>query len=380
MTTAILARPALRSAIGMLSNIVERRNTIPVLANALFAAHPDGGAMVRTNNLDIQATVRIPDALVDEGFAITVPAHIMKTLESKAPATDHVAVDHLESGEDTSMVALDFEGLRMTVAGITARDFPELVVEGEIHGNFEISSATLLAGLEAVALAMSTEETRYYLNGAYMHPIPDGTGIRLVATDGHRLAQHDMPLDCAVGLAWGAIVPRATVNFLIKVLKAKGAAETTHIVVNTVKAAITVGNTHVITKLVDGTYPDYGRVVPMRDRGTTVVTVNRDAMIAGIKAVSSIASERGRAVRMSMEDGRVRLSVNNVELGTATMSVPANVAGDTFDIGFNANYATTILGAIDAEEIEIRMSDAGAPAVIMEAGAATLYVLMPMRV
>ena len=205
MTTAIIARPALRSAICLLSNIVERRNSIPVLANALFAPHPDGGAMLRTTNLDIQATVRIPDALIDDGFAITVPAITMKTLESKAPATDHVAVDHVDNDDDTSMVGLDFEGLRMTVAGIHAKDFPELVVEGEIHGNFELPSATLLAGLEAVAFAMSTEETRYYLNGVYMHPTPDGTGIRLVATDGHRLAQHDMPLDGPLGIGWGAI-------------------------------------------------------------------------------------------------------------------------------------------------------------------------------
>ncbi|MDQ0301388.1 DNA polymerase III subunit beta [Ancylobacter polymorphus] len=373
MTTTIVSRADLRPAVAIASDIVARRTRDAILANALLTAHPEGGAMLRTTDLDRQVTVRLPEACIDERFATTVPIHALKTVEGKAPPTDHVALDVDAAGGN----ALDFEGLRVSMAGLPVEQFPEMKVEGEIHAQFDIASAALREGLEAISLAMSTEEARYYLNGVFMHPIPEGGGIRFVATDGHKLALHDIPMEGA-GAGWGCIIPRQTVAFLIKVLKSKGVATTARVLVNTVKAAITVGNVDVITKLVEGTYPDYGRVMPRE--GTTFAVVDRKAMIAAVKAVSAIQSERGRAARFLIEAGRVTLSVSNPEMGRAEMAVPALVTGDELHIGFNSAYVLAILDATDTEAVEFRFGDAGSPAVVQGCGAATRYVVMPMRV
>ncbi|WP_162419654.1 DNA polymerase III subunit beta [Microvirga brassicacearum] len=403
MSSTIIARPALRAALATVCGVAEKRNTIPILANALLRANAEGGLSIIATDMDLMATVSL-DATTDAGFAATIPAHALRDLEKKAPATGHVAIDALiekttrrataderrEAGVNPGDVfevacedctaALDFEGLRMTIPGLPVADFPELRIEGEIKASFSIPSAALREAFEAVQFAISTEETRYYLNGIFMEARQGK--LRFVATDGHRMAVHDVDIEGA-GLDYGVIIPRKTVAFLLSIVKAKGAAESVDVLINTVKARFTVGHVDVITKLIDGTYPDYQRVMPARN--PNLVIVNRKAFTEAVNAVSAMSSERGRAVKLTFSDlngGNLHLIVTNPDLGKAEMSIPCDYSGPCLELGVNAAYLTTILKASDHETVAVALADPGSPILMADdhGSVATRYVQMPMRV
>lgn len=258
-------------------------------------------------------------------------------------------------------------------------------IQGEIHADFCLPTSVLLSALQAVQLAISTEETRYYLNGVYMHVVTpwDAGGrtfLRFVATDTYRMAIHDVPApEGATEAMPGIIIPRQTIAFLIRLAKAKNAPDTARVLVNSVKAMFTLGPVDVLTKLVDGTFPDYGRVVPSGNDKT--LTADRMALIKAVDAVTTISSERGRAVKMTMESGTLTLVANDPDVGTATQTLAVTYGDDPLEIGFNAKYVADIAKAIDSEEITVMLSDPGSPAIIYaDAEAPTRYVLMPMRV
>jgi DNA polymerase-3 subunit beta len=260
-------------------------------------------------------------------------------------------------------------------------DFPELTFEGPVKADFTVPAAGLLAAIDASDFCISTEETRYYLNGIYLHVPVTSAGsesvLRVVATDGHRMARHDLGTFPDMGTDWGVIVPRRTVHFLRTVLKAKGCPDSVRVVVNTTKVRFVVGNVDVLTKTIDGTFPDYQRVIPTGNDKPAVL--NRKAFIEAVKAVSCLSSERGRAVKLDLADGNMALSVHNPDTGTSAMDLAIGYDFQPLTIGFNASYLLDIFGGITSETVTVRFADPGTPALI-EGDAATLYVLMPMRV
>jgi DNA polymerase-3 subunit beta len=376
--SALIPRPALRSALGVLAKVTEKRNTIPILSNAAVFQAPDGFKL-RATDMDIQATVTIPDAIADDGFALTLPTHVFQDIEKKAPATDHVALD----AQSAALTTLDFEGLRAKVQSLPIADFPEMLVEGEIKADFELDTKHVREALEAVDLAISTEETRYYLNGVYLHITRDGT-LRFVATDGHKLARFESrEYDGDITASLGSIIPRRTVAFLLGLCKAKGTPARVRFQVNTAKIRITIGHVDIISKLVDGSFPDYQRVIPAGN--DKVLRIEREAFAKAIKAVSCISSERGRAFKLSLSGGAVsegmaRLSVSNPDAGTTEMDVPAEWTQPDMDIGFNAAYVLEILDSLSGEVVTLKLADPGAPVLLSGSDDALLYVLMPMRV
>lgn len=403
--SALLPRTALGSALSLAAKVVERRNTIPVLSNAAIFAHA-GGVVVRATNgaLDMQATINVPGAVSCESFAVTLPAHPLADLDKKAGATEHLAIDIERTarepiGEDDDgtgparpasvSASLDFEGLRVAMHALPIEDFPELRIDGEINADFTIPTRMLADILESVAFAISQEEVRYYLNGIYVHPHTDHrTGarfLRFVATDGHRLAETTIPAPDGIGGEWGVIIPRKSVDFLQRVAKAKNAPESTRILVNCTKIRVTIGDVDVISKLIDGTYPDYQRVIPAcNDRR---FTVDRKALEKAVKAVTAVASERGRAVKLTLTEAGATLAVHNPDMGTATMDVPGTFESDCgeLEIGFNAKYVLDILDQIAGDTVALDLADPGSPTIITDATAdgaevATRFVLMPMRV
>jgi len=408
MQTAILPRSAFRSAIAAAVLGVERHNTIPVLSNVRLCAAP-GGLNVIGTDLDMEITAHVPGAVVDLEFDTTTGAHTLRDLEKKAPKSDNIAIDvadaflpmpelvadhsdadleaynaecervkaHNATITDTN-ARLDFEGFRASMQTIPAHDFPTF---GDIAApvyEFDITTADLRAGLERVAFAISTEETRYYLNGIFMHV--SGGMIRFVATDGHRLARHDLCAapEGAAGMA-GVIIPRKTVETLYKLLKGKGAPEMVHLRVNTSKMAFHFGNIVIASKLIDGTFPAYDRVIPSgNDKRATFEPA---ALARSIECVSAMSSERGRAVKIEIENGNARLSVNNPNEGSSVANVPCDYTGAPISVGFNAKYVLDILSKCVGERVTFDLADSGSPAVIKSNGAPyTLFVLMPMRV
>ena len=378
--SATLPRNEFRAALAPLKKVIERRNTIPILSNVLLRERNGVIELVGTD-LDIEMTCRVPSATADAGFAVTLPHHTLQDIEKKATAADMVTIDVPESEMDNA--SLRFAGLRVTMQKLPATDFPEMAIEGKITADFSMSSADLLAMIEAVEFAISTEETRYYLNGIFMHALDvDGvTTLRFVATDDQRLGRTDLPAPdgCDVTMP-GVIIPRKTVGLLRDLCKAKGAPDTIAIKVSTLQASFTIGNITMLTKLIDGTFPDYARAIPAYNDKRAVFV--RADLIQTIKAVSAMSSERGRAVKVSFGQDAATLSVKNPDTGDASMRVSceADTALADFEIGFNAAYMLDVLATMDCDTVQFRFSDPGSPTIIQSHGGAnTLYVLMPVR-
>lgn len=408
--SAILPRAELRPALALAKKIVERRNTIPILSHVLLRSNSDGGAEMVATDLDIELVVRINGASADQSFAVTLPAHTFQDIERKARATEAVAIDapvipappvdslnmEDQAAKDERKAALaaiseaeavpatlDFEGLRVTMHHLPSHDFPEMQWQGETKADFEIDTADFLHLIEATEFAISTEEIRHYLNGIYLHSTKGADGftyLTSVATDGHRLAK-SIALCGASGGMPGVIVPRKTVALLKSLCKAKDAPESVRIKINTTKALFVIGAVTVLSKMVDGTFPDYGRVI-LRGNDKRV-RFDRKAMIEGVKAVACISSERGRAVKFTFEPGASHavLTVNNPDSGTARINVACEFDADlSLDIGFNYSYVLDILDTCDGESVTMRLADAGTPALISGGNGGDEFVLMPMRV
>lgn len=396
--SAILPRPAFRAALATVARAVEKRNSIPVLSNVRLASV--GGQIILTGtDMDVTISATIAESCGDDGFDITLPAHKLLDLEKRAPLSPMVALD-MPALIDTENVdgqsfktpdgdstRLDFDGLRVQMQHIGASDFPDMAFSGPIHADFTLATADLVAMLDRVAFAISTEETRYYLNGIYMHALDRGNRrlLRFVATDGHRLSSHD--LDAPEGvtdpetgkLFAGTILPRKTCDLLRKIAGAKGAEETIRVHVNTNKVRFTLGNIEIVTKIVDGTFPDYERVIPSRN--DKIASFESKALAAAIDMVSCISSEKGRAVKFSLAPGLLTLLVSNPDLGVATTTIPAEYDGPEIEIGFNSRYMQEIITALDSERIMVSLEDNGAPALIANPDDdSTRCVLMPIRI
>jgi len=406
--SAILPRAEVRAALAVAKKVVERRNSIPVLSNVLLQANADGAVEMLATDLDIEVAIRINGASADENFGVTLPAHTFQDIEKKARATEALAIDapdvpevpavlgeqdeseraaHKEAkaaadAATNQAATLDFEGLRVSMQHISRHDFPRLEWSGATHAEFDFPAADLLEMIQKTEFAISTEETRYYLNGIYLHAVQgfDGfTYLASVATDGHRLAKCIRLCGAAKGMP-GVIVPRKTVALLRDLLKAKGAPESVRIKINTTKALFTIGNVAVMTKLVDGTFPDYNRVIPSGNEKRA--RFDRDAMSEAIASVTCISSERGRAVRLAFSDDArgVRLSVINPDVGTANLYCPVEYDYLPLEVGFNAVYMRDILAKC-GDDVTLHLSDSGSPARITSSGdSGTEFVLMPMRV
>jgi len=267
---------------------------------------------------------------------------------------------------------------RFLLACLPADDFPELGLDGMSH-EFRLPARDLARLIEKTRFAISTDETRYYLNGIYFHAIESGERplLRAVATDGHRLARMDVDLpDGASGMP-SIILPRKTVQELAKLLGDHSDDVAVDLSAN--KVRFRAGNIVLTSKLIDGTFPDYERVIPQNNDKT--MQIPTAGFISAVDRVSTLSSEKGRAVKLNIGDGKLVLSVNNPESGSATEELDLDYNGEPLEIGFNARYLLDIAGQFEGERAVFELSDPSAPTVLHdENNASALYVLMPMRV
>jgi DNA polymerase-3 subunit beta len=257
-------------------------------------------------------------------------------------------------------------------------DFP-VIAEGDLPTSFELPVAELIQIIDKTRFAISTEETRYYLNGIFLHVAEDSTGpvLKAAATDGHRLARYTVTRpEGAAGMP-DVIVPRKCVGEIRKLLdEAEGNVE---ISLSASKIRFQLGNAVLTSKLIDGTFPDYSRVIPTAN--DKLLKVDPKSLFQGVDRVSTIASEKTRAVKVGLDKDRITLSVTSPENGTAAEELPAGYDADAMEIGFNARYLSDILGQVDGDSVELHLADANAPTLIRESEKSpALYVLMPMRV
>ena len=363
-----IERATLLKSLGHVQSVVERRNTIPILSNVLIEAREDGSIRLMATDLDLQVDESVPAAVAQAG-ATTVSAHTLFDIVRKLPEGSQV---ELTAAEGKMQVVAGRS--RFNLSTLPRDDFP-VIAEGELPTRFELPAATLRQVIEKTRFAISTEETRYYLMGIFLHVVDDQ--LRAAATDGHRLARITVARpDGAEGMP-DVIVPRKAVAELYRLLEElEGTVE---ISMSPTKIRFGLGSAILTSKLIDGTFPDYNRVIPTAN--DKLLKLDPKSFSAGVDRVSTIASEKTRAVKMSVDRDKVTLSVTSPENGLATEELAADYGSDGLEIGFNARYLLDILGEIDGDTVEVHLADAAAPTLLRESDKSNaLYVLMPMRV
>jgi DNA polymerase III subunit beta len=365
-------RAALLRSLGHVHRVVERRNTIPILSNVLLRTD-EGGLRLKATDLDIEVTETIP-AEASAAGSTTVPAHVIYDIVRKLPEGAQVS---LEMAGDAGQMQIRSGRSRFMLQALPESDFPDLAA-GDLPHRFTLAAGDLKRLIDKTQFAISTEETRYYLNGIFLHTLDAGgqTLLRAVATDGHRLARVELPAPKGSEGMPGVILPRKAVAEIQKLLES---GEDVLIELSSAKVRLTIGGVVLTSKLIDGTFPDYQRVIPQGNDKRLVV--EREDFAKAVDRVSTISSERGRAVKLALNDGRLTLTVNNPDSGSATEEIEVDYDSAPIDIGFNARYLLDITGQLDGDTALFKLADPGSPTVIQDReGAAALYVLMPMRV
>ena len=369
----ILERSNLLKSLNHVHRVVERRNTIPILSNVLLNA--TGASLeLKATDLDLEVT-EATAAKVETAGATTVPAHLLYDIVRKLPDGSEIMLRTDEDGGSMSVIS---GRSSFKLQCLPQSDFPELSA-GSFSHIFRIDSAALRGLIEKTQFAISTEETRYYLNGIYFHTIESGGKLKLrsVATDGHHLARAEMDAPAGSEGMPGIIIPRKTVSELQKLVDDPDVAVTTE--VSDTKIRFTIGSVVLTSKLIDGTFPDYQRVIPSGN--DKAMTIDRQTFAAAVDRVSTISSERGRAVKLSIADGQLTLAVTNPDSGSATEELAADYSSDPIEIGFNARYLLDVAAQLSGSEARFMLADAGSPTLIQDtADEHALYVLMPMRV
>ncbi len=371
-----IERAELLRSLSHVQSVVERRNTIPILSNVLIEAEDGGHVRIMATDLDLQVVDNLRANRVDTPGAITVSAHLLFDIARKLPDGSEVSLETADNRMEIKAGRSKFK-----LPTLPRDDFP-VIVEGDLPTSFEIAAKVLAELIDRTRFAISTEETRYYLNGIFLHVSDeDGGVLKAAATDGHRLARYTLPRPAGAEGMPDVIVPRKAVAELRKLLE-EASEGNVQIDLSPSKIRFALGGEGGVvltSKLIDGTFPDYSRVIPTGN--DKLLRVDPKSLFAGVDRVATIATEKTRAVKMGLEADKVTLTVTSPDNGNAVEEVSSQYSSDPIEIGFNASYLKDILQQLGSSTVELHFADAGAPTLIREnEKSAALYVLMPMRV
>ena len=368
-----IERSVLLKAVSQAQSVVERRNTIPILANVLIEAEGEN-VHFRATDPDIEVMDRAV-AQVERAGSTTVSAVTLHEIVRKLP--DGALVTLTDDGA-SGRITVEAGRSNFSLATLPKEDFP-VMASSEYTANFTAPAPVLRRLFDKSKFAISTEETRYYLNGVYMH-VSDADGgqvLRCVATDGHRLARIDADLPEGAKNMPGVIVPRKTVAELRKVLEDDDMQIA--VSVSETKVRFATPNITMTSKVIDGTFPDYTRVIPQGN--TKKLEVDASEFARAVDRVSTVSSERSRAVKLSLDEDRLVLSVNSPDSGAAEEELAVAYGDEHLEIGFNAKYLLEIANQVDRENAVFMFNSSGDPTLMREGNdASAVYVVMPMRV
>ncbi len=376
-----IERGALLKALGHVQSVVERRNTIPILSNVLLRADSGAGGGVlalSATDMDLEIVEQVPSRIERPGRT-TAPAHTLYDIVRKLREGAQIEIE--ASGERNAMVLRSGRST-FTLACLPPEDYP-VMASGDLAYNFTLTAAELRSLVDRTRFAISTEETRYYLNGIYLHTTKNEEVpvIRAVATDGHRLARVEMVMpEGAAGMP-GIIVPRKTVIELRKLVDES--EDEIQVSLSETKIRFATGEAALTSKLIDGTFPDYDRVIPSNN--DKILEVKCKEFAEAVDRVSTISTEKSRAVKLAIvpgaNGGSLAVSATSPENGTAVEEIDATYLAEPIEIGFNSRYLLDITAQIDGEGAQFAMSDSASPTIVRDrADPSALYVLMPMRV
>jgi DNA polymerase III subunit beta len=376
-----IERAALLRALGHVQSVVERRTTIPILSNVLLRA--EGGQLaLSATDMDLEIVERVPASVARDGVT-TAPAHTLYDIVRKLREGAQVELETPGgAGGGRNELALRSGRSTFTLACLPPEDYP-VMAAGDLPYHFVLSAAELRALIDRTRFAISTEETRYYLNGIYLHATKSNEVpvMRAVATDGHRLARVEMTApEGAAGMP-GIIIPRKAVLELRKLVEEGD--EEVQIGLGETKVRCAVGTAALTSKLIDGTFPDYDRVIPAGN--DKVLEVECKPFAEAVDRVSTISTERSRAVKLAVDRGNLVVSATSPENGSAVEELEVRYQSTPLEIGFNSRYLLDITDQIAGEYVQFQMADAGSPTILRDSapeanGVSALYVLMPMRV
>ena len=361
-------RMSLLRPLGHVQSVVERRNTIPILANVVLRAE-EGELSLTATDMDMDITTEVGCSVMTSGTT-TMSAHLLYDITRKLPDGAEVEIAF---NDGHAMVSAGRSSFRLPT--LPVEDFPA-ISSNELPVNFPLTAADMRDLIDATRFAISTEETRYYLNGIYIHKAESGE-LCAVATDGHRLAMTRQALPSGAAQMPSIILPRKAVSELRKLLDDFDGDVL--VALSETRAEFRFGAVCLTSKLIDGTFPDYTRVIPVgNDR---IMQVDVSAFSAAVDRVSTIASEKSRSVKMGLKSGVLTLSASNTDASSATEELEVSYDGPEMEIGFNARYLLDIAGQVNSAMVEFALADQGSPSLVRAPGdEASLFVLMPMRV
>ena len=368
-----IERADLVKAVAQAQSVVERRHTIPILANVQIEATPEGVSF-RATDLDTEVVDRAT-AHVERPGATTVSAQMLNEIARKLPDGSLVTIAVDGANERLTVQA---GRSNFTLATLPTEDFP-VMANAEYTANFAAPAPVLRRLFDKSKFAISNEETRYYLNGVYMHVSQgeDGPVLRCVATDGHRLARIDAALPQGAADMPGVIVPKKTVAELRKLLDDDDMQIA--VSVSETKVRFATPRITLTSKVIDGTFPDYTRVIPTGN--TRKMEVDAKDFARAVDRVATVSSERSRAVKLALDMDRLVLSVNAPDAGTADEELAVAYGDEPMEIGFNAKYLQEIASQVDRENAVFMFNGSGDAALIREGSdLSAVYVVMPMRV
>jgi DNA polymerase-3 subunit beta len=366
----------LLKALSHIHGIVEVRHTLPILSNIILEARDDH-LILSSTNLDIYCSDKIKAEVIKSG-EVSVSAVTFFEIIKRLPSGSEVSMI-MEEGENE--IRLTCGRSRFNLSTLKTDDFP-IISDNDLSTNFVLSADELIRIIDKTKFAVSNEETRYYLNGIFLHKAERNSiqFLRAVATDGHRLAQYDIPLPQGAEDITGIIIPKKTIYELRKVLD--DANGDVSVSLNENKIKFSFNDLKVVSKVIDGTFPDYTKVIPQKnDKNFKTNNSDLKNAIDRVSAVAANEESKSKAIKFCIENNSLSLSVESQSKGSANEMIDVNYSGDKVDIGFNSKYIIDLCNEVDGDEISISLSDSISPAIILDKTDENLFfVLMPMRI
>jgi DNA polymerase-3 subunit beta len=370
-----ISKSAILKALSNVSGAVEKRNTIPVLLNVKIEA-ANGRLNLTTTDMDIVITSNA-EAIISKQGSTTVPAQLFYDIIRKIPDIADINIELLENEPE---IKITHGKSKFSLPCLDPVEFP-ILSEGDMLVNFNIKTAELSKIIDQTKFAIPSDETRKYLNGLFLHSVVvDGDiELRVVATDGHRLAlasskQSSLTQTISDTIS-GVIIPKKTINEIRKIIEGN---EEVNISFSKAKIKVISGNSTIISKLIDGDFPEYDRVIPKGN--DKIIKVNRKLLFDSIDRVATVAVDKNKSVKFILENDKITLQVKTNDSGAGSEEIEIEFSGDTIETGFNSRYFLEIIGQINKDKININFKDGVSPVIINTDDQNSLYVIMPIRV
>lgn len=376
---ASISKEVLQKCLSHLQGVVERRNTIPILANVKISTSDldDHNLVFSATDMDLAIQEVIPANVTTCG-ELTVPAHTLHDIVRKLPSGSEITFEYSET-DTNNRLKISAANCDFTLPVISATEFPEINITDVSH-KFTLGKDDLCKLVNKSRFAISTEETRYYLNGIYLHQaVSDNVDmLRVVATDGHRLAQIQVPLPEGASDLPSVIIPRKTILEIKKVLEEQEEGTTVDIELTKSKVKFSFNNVSLVSKLIDGSYPNYERVIPKTNN--LQLDINVKSFSEAIDRVATISSDKSRAIKFSLEENKLNISANNIDTGFAQENLDVDYKSKKIETGFNAKYLLEMISVLEGENVKLLFADGSSPTLIQDlSDDESLYVIMPMR-